>query len=407
MSVMRAAIHHALVRITAEIASAHDRSREARPVRLSVVGRAAALLLSHPTPDLRFDVQRSRDVRTFVAIILGIQAAYAVVGLLVGRANALATDPTVALVSAAVVVGVSGLLFVALMRARAPLTIEIVSFVAGALSLGESLMGQLDNPASTLAVATYEAIAIAIVAYAVPWRPITHYAWVTIAAVAAFVGLSSVAAGDLRNALAGAVAFALVVSLIGKPLIWNARVESYQRLKQVRRLNATLYRLSRRDSPTGVGNRTALDAHIARLAARPAGDVGFAMVDIDDFKVLNDTFGHAAGDGTLRHVAEIVRQSVRDTDRVFRYGGEEFLVVFERASAAGLVTAADRIRAAVERAAIAADDSGTRPLTVSIGVADAQLPTDVAGLEATINSADFFMYQAKRAGKNRVEPTAR
>ena len=142
------------------------------------------------------------------------------------------------------------------------------------------------------------------------------------------------------------------------------------------------------DALTGVSGR----AEIApRLAATPAGDV-VCLMDLDGFKVLNDTFGHAAGDDALRAFGELLRARVRDADFVGRYGGDEFLVVFD---AAPIEIVELRLQD-LSRAWNATEGHRT---SVSIGVA----MVDDRGAVFASHAADRALYRAKRLGKDRVE----
>ena len=366
--------------------------------------RLLRLALGQPAPDHRFEVERGRVIRTFVTFMLLVQVGFAVLGAMIGGANALSSDPRAETWAAVALISLSVILVAAVRLSRQPYLIELSSFFAGLVSLGVAAFGAWQNPASTLAVVTYLAVAIAIAAFAIPWRPLTHYAWVAAATCLATSSLGTVASSDQRDAFAGAIAFAVVVSLIGKPLAWRSRIDLHLRINEIRRLNKTLAGLSYRDAQTGIGNRAALDTYLSRLVNRAGGRVGFVMVDIDDFKALNDALGHAAGDETLRRVSEIVVRAVRDVDHVYRYGGDEFLVALERSNAPGLTIAAERIRSSVATAAMPATEQMKRQVTVSIGVSSVELPATGAALLAAIDTADQFLYQAKRAGKNRVEP---
>jgi diguanylate cyclase (GGDEF)-like protein len=118
--------------------------------------------------------------------------------------------------------------------------------------------------------------------------------------------------------------------------------------------------------------------------------------DCDCFKAYNDTYGHKAGDAALARIARIVETCSRRMDLAARYGGEEFVLVLVDTDAAGALTTAERIRAEVEAASL----KGGQPLTVSIGVAGC--PEDASGRDELLDKADWAMYAAKRAGRNRV-----
>ena len=132
--------------------------------------------------------------------------------------------------------------------------------------------------------------------------------------------------------------------------------------------------------------------------------LSLAMLDIDDFKEYNDTFGHEAGNAVLRILAGVLRRSVRADDLVARYGGEEFVVLLG-GRPGEVEEAMERIRLQVEnRCSPVGESPVRRQVTVSVGVA--ALTESVQTLEALIEAADEAMYRAKRAGKNRVASTA-
>ena len=176
----------------------------------------------------------------------------------------------------------------------------------------------------------------------------------------------------------------------------------------LRSANHQLEILATRDPLTGLGNRRSATDLIERLwrdPTIPKACIAFIMADIDFFKRLNDTAGHAAGDGCIRRVAKTIEESVRlGKDAVFRYGGEEFLIVLAHASPDLAWTIAERIRSAVEALAIVNPgidpvDGSAGVVTMSLGVAFAQ---EDAAPEMVAKWADDALYDAKRCGKNIV-----
>ena len=163
-----------------------------------------------------------------------------------------------------------------------------------------------------------------------------------------------------------------------------------------------LQRLAAHDDLTGLWNRRMilerLETELHR-AQRESRHVGVAMVDLDYFKQINDTYGHAAGDGVLRHAADRMRTILRDYDYLGRFGGEEFLMVVSNCETATVAEVAERCRRAVaERPATIGDRHVA--VTVSVGVAS----THAIGFDelALIQAADAALYQAKAEGRNRV-----
>jgi two-component system chemotaxis response regulator CheY len=173
------------------------------------------------------------------------------------------------------------------------------------------------------------------------------------------------------------------------------------------RLSESLAReeaLASKDSLTSLPNRRALyDRARSELsrAQREKKSIGLIMMDIDNFKPINDKFGHAAGDEALRCVAEVLLKSKRDYDFTGRWGGDEFLAILPGTSIlqAGLV--AERIRASID-AIRPANGDGTIELRSSMGVACASPAFHPVDLDELLQQADDALYRAKAEGRNRV-----
>jgi diguanylate cyclase (GGDEF)-like protein len=168
--------------------------------------------------------------------------------------------------------------------------------------------------------------------------------------------------------------------------------------------NAQLYReleeRVRTDALTGLHNTRWLDETAPQEAARSlrrGSEIGVLVLDLDYFKLINDTEGHAAGDRVLRDVAGVLRSVVRAGDDVVRFGGEEFLVLLHESSRQGALRVAEDVRTVLSR--LHPVLSGAR-VTASIGVA--MFPLHGATLDDVIRVADFAMYQAKADGRDRV-----
>jgi diguanylate cyclase (GGDEF)-like protein len=126
------------------------------------------------------------------------------------------------------------------------------------------------------------------------------------------------------------------------------------------------------------------------------------MLDLDHFKAVNDTYGHQAGDSVLQQLADILRATARDVDRLGRYGGEEFLAVLPATTTEGAEVFVDRVRAAVERHPFGIGRDEPVSMTISGGVAT--FPQDgVWSPELLIRRADEALYAAKADGRNRVK----
>ncbi|UZE25348.1 GGDEF domain-containing protein [Pseudomonas sp. B21-056] len=169
--------------------------------------------------------------------------------------------------------------------------------------------------------------------------------------------------------------------------------------------NALLYRAATqsalRDPLTGTGNRIAMDQVMEReidMARRHMQPLSLLMLDIDHFKRINDTYGHGAGDEVLKTVAESVKEQLRNVDMVFRFGGEEFLILLSNTSREAAATIGERLRYAAQLQDYFA--AGVRiELTVSLGCATL-LPGE--SMESLLRRVDSALYVAKREGRNRL-----
>ena len=176
---------------------------------------------------------------------------------------------------------------------------------------------------------------------------------------------------------------------------------------QLEQANLELRERALTDPLTGLGNRRRMSEDLARAHAhaRRAGQpYGVALFDIDHFKLYNDHYGHLAGDETLRQVARCFTQAVRAGESVYRYGGEEFLVLLlDCSELSAAAAAADRIRQAVTDAAMPYDARPTSPavVTLSGGVA-CWAPGCALSVADLLQQADDALFQAKSSGRNRV-----
>jgi len=167
-------------------------------------------------------------------------------------------------------------------------------------------------------------------------------------------------------------------------------------------------RLSLSDSLTGLGNRAALDTTLLRelqLAERHNQELSLLMIDIDHFKKINDDYGHAKGDATLRAVAETIQNACRNSDISFRYGGEEFVVLLRETGVSGARTIAERIRRQVSLLALENNGRNTIRPTVSIGIATAGAGQRES-IQELFERADKALYHAKTEGRNRTHNLA-
>jgi diguanylate cyclase (GGDEF)-like protein len=183
------------------------------------------------------------------------------------------------------------------------------------------------------------------------------------------------------------------------------QVYQIEHREALRREASALQTIAWTDALTGVPNRHFFTEALARACRgqRRPGQQAILMIDIDHFKLLNDRYGHPVGDGCLREVARALQRALMRTEDVLaRYGGEEFIVLLRDSPAAGAQAVAERLRAAVQNLRIDNAGSPERVVTVSIGVASAEL-TDDAAAARMVQDADRALYEAKCAGRNQVK----
>ena len=157
------------------------------------------------------------------------------------------------------------------------------------------------------------------------------------------------------------------------------------------------------DALTGLNNRRYMEAHLKALAgaALSAGQpLSVLLVDVDNFKAINDTHGHAAGDTILRELAARFRRNTRAIDTACRLGGEEFVVLMPATSLADAVQIGERVRLSIASELFYINRDSKIPVTASVGVASLEGSGDT--LEALLARADAALYAAKKRGRNRV-----
>lgn len=171
---------------------------------------------------------------------------------------------------------------------------------------------------------------------------------------------------------------------------------------EAKRLMDTLKESALRDPMTGLYNRRFLEEYSETLIAmthRRGTTLGLLMCDLDFFKEVNDTYGHNVGDAVLREAANIIRDAVRSSDMVVRFGGEEFLAVLQDLREGESVAIAEKIRKKVEETKIKMP-RGFIQKTISIGISE--FPKDATNFWQAIKYADIALYKAKDSGRNQV-----
>ncbi len=172
--------------------------------------------------------------------------------------------------------------------------------------------------------------------------------------------------------------------------------DSYGRLRKVERRATT-------DALTGLNNRYVMEESFLRAINRCVADelpISLVMIDVDNFKVFNDQFGHMAGDRALSAVAGILQHQFHPRDLIVRYGGDEFAVLLPQVDATMALKIADRVRKAVCGETADGSDSLIQiPIRISMGVAELETNSNLSTL---IRTADAALYRAKNAGRNAV-----
>ncbi|WP_197030654.1 sensor domain-containing diguanylate cyclase [Halomonas sp. BC04] len=183
---------------------------------------------------------------------------------------------------------------------------------------------------------------------------------------------------------------------------YHGHLWAYSDITRQRHKEADWAHKASTDPLTGLANRRSFDeaaSRVARTVQKEGGQAALLMIDIDHFKIINDTLGHAEGDKGLRLLADTLRHSLRDSDIPCRIGGEEFMVILPGMSLEEAETVASRLCLLIAKAALE-EEALPFDFTVSIGVTDFK-PTDTS-LDTVTRRADAAMYQAKREGRNRV-----
>ncbi|MCD4851382.1 diguanylate cyclase [Arthrobacter sp. AK01] len=212
--------------------------------------------------------------------------------------------------------------------------------------------------------------------------------------------------GSRKDVLAGMEAGA--DDYVTKPLdpfSLHIRLLAAQRITSLHadlaRYRSALTEQARTDPLTKLNNRLKLTEDLGQLRSREDHDYCLAMVDVDNFKSYNDIYGHQAGDAALVAIATTLAREVRKADAVYRFGGEEFLLVLRDESVLGARTVMERVRSAVHDLRIEHSGDPDGVLTISAGVS-AFTDGHRAGTEQLLREADLALYAAKASGRNRV-----
>ncbi len=197
------------------------------------------------------------------------------------------------------------------------------------------------------------------------------------------------------------LSMAILAPLLGTPLMFGFVLRLMHQLEMARR---QIHRLAFLDELTGVNNRR----HFMTEAAAEFGKakryelpMSVIMLDADNFKRINDIYGHARGDDVLRKIAAACQDGLRNIDILARYGGEEFVILLPVTDAQSARIVAERVRANVAELHVQSGNDPALKVTISLGVATCAAHT--VSLEALLHRADQALYRAKRNGRNQVQ----
>ncbi|MBI4652178.1 diguanylate cyclase [Candidatus Desantisbacteria bacterium] len=187
--------------------------------------------------------------------------------------------------------------------------------------------------------------------------------------------------------------------------ILDLEKELVEKNEKLNSLNSKLEKLIRLDTLMEIGNRRSFYESIEKVhhrACRYSQIYSMIMCDIDNFKSYNDNYGHLAGDRILKTVAEKMKSILRISDDIFRYGGEELVIILPEQDIGGAILAAERIRKSIESLSIEHKGSNRGILTLSFGIGAFDKKNHDSGWEKILDFADKALYMAKAAGKNTV-----
>lgn len=301
---------------------------------------------------------------------------------------------------------------------------ELVAFLGSFGVAGASMVLAVSGPRALDLAIAYLMFLPPLIALMIPWRSWTEARWLGVYAVACTVFFTTIVpdtalASNDRQDLVFALVVTLVAALTGHVLSFReharrfAQVEALGRLQrresrqrsELQRVYRSLEISSRMDELTGCGNRLKLEEDLRTIRGRlgrTGARFGLLEVDLDRFKGINDRYGHVAGDEVLRRVTKALRDAIRSEDAVYRFGGEEFLVVFGDVKG-GVLGGAERLRETIE--ALDLPNPANTPfgrVTISVG-ALAIGPADLGAADDDwIRRVDAALYEAKAGGRNRV-----
>jgi diguanylate cyclase (GGDEF)-like protein len=279
-------------------------------------------------------------------------------------------------------------------------------------------------PALSAQTAAYLLLLPTLLALVMPWGTVAHLRWLlafTLVATAyVAIGPAARYTPDERANFATVLLVSIGASVVGHVLLQRGQIRGFAQLERIHalrrrteadhreleRLYRELERTARIDPLTGAGNRRRLHEDLLAVRSRigrSGATYGLMEIDLDNFKAINDRLGHLAGDDVLRRVVEAVQAVTRLDDSVYRYGGEEFVVVMPMADRAELLAVAERIRVAVLELAV------EHPANADLGIVSVSIGATLIGDDTLdLSDEEWFwaidraMYAAKDGGRNQV-----
>ena len=194
------------------------------------------------------------------------------------------------------------------------------------------------------------------------------------------------------------------IDFITKPFKPKELLAKVKRELRLQEMQKELQLLASTDPMTKLYNRryfTNASAHIFDLAKRDKRALSMIMLDIDNFKLVNDTYGHKTGDDVIVNLANILHTQQRKSDIICRFGGEEFLILLPNTTSKNAEIIAEKIRVSVEKSSIYLNEKKSIHYTVSLGVSEVGTQNE-KNIEEAIKRADKALYNAKETGKNKI-----
>ncbi len=343
--------------------------------------------------------------------------------LVLGAAVSTSMDPLVGWELVALNTGgaVASLALAWLVQGRARRHAAGISLLWGLLMAADLLAAGLMSPLQLRNAAMIMPAMPLIYALFMPWTPQAHLiavGWTSVAALILTFALDLAGVDPVSPIVLAAIVTG-AISVAGQHLRRADRIRAFRQVELIRGMhrrdretgrslrarNAELASSARLDPLTRTGNRRGLDEDLAGLEAdggATSGRVAFVLVDLDRFKAYNDRHGHLAGDWVLRRVADVLVGSVRGSDRVYRFGGEELLVLLAGGEEEGAARAVGRMLTSIHALGIPHPEN--RPWQVVTASAGWVLhePGGAVSPAASIAAADEALYRAKRLGRNRA-----